>query len=75
MSDKETVVKELRAIPGVSEKAAEGLYSLGIRSAEELKGKDPVQLYEELRNRPGSYAEPCMLNQLKIAVKSAQSKK
>jgi hypothetical protein len=70
--DKDSVVGELRAIPGVSEKAAEALYALGIRSAKELEGKDPVAMYEELRNMPGSYAEPCLLNQLKVAVKAAK---
>ena len=72
MEDREATIKELRKIPGVSEKAAEGLYSLGIRSAADLKGRDPVAMYEELRNMPGSYVEPCMLNQLKVAVKSAE---
>lgn len=74
MEDKEATIKELRKLPGVSEKAAEGLYTLGIRSKEDLRGKDPVALYEELRNRPGSYCEPCMLNSFKIAVKSAERK-
>jgi Pathogenicity locus len=70
--EKAEVVGKLRKIPSVSEKAAEGLYDLGIRRPEDLKGKDPVALYEELRNKPGCYCEPCMLNQFKIAVKMAE---
>jgi hypothetical protein len=70
--EKEEVVRKLRKTLGASEKAAEGLYELGIRKPEDLKGKDPVSLYEELRNKPGSYCEPCMLNQFKIAVKMAE---
>jgi len=70
--DKDEVVRKLRKVPGVSEKAAEGLYVLGIRKPEDLKGKDPVAMYEELRNKPGHYCEPCMLNQFKIAVKMAE---
>ena len=69
--EREDAIRSLRKI-GVSEKAAEGLYTLGVRKPEDLKGKDPVSLYEELRNRPGSYCEPCMLNQFKIAVKMAE---
>jgi hypothetical protein len=70
-NEKDEVVKNLRKL-GMSEKAAEGLYSLGIKKSEDLKGKDPVALYEELRNTPGQYCEPCMLNQFKIAVKMAE---
>ena len=70
--DKDEVVRKLRKVPGMSEKAAEGLYVLGIRKPEDLKGKDPVAMYEELRNKPGNYCEPCMLNQFKIAVKMAE---
>ncbi len=72
MRKREEAIAELRSLPGVSEKAAEGLYELGITGKNELEGRDPVALYEELRNKPGSFAEPCMLNQFKIAVKSAE---
>ena len=68
------VISELRKLPGVGENAAEALYRLGIRSKEDLNGKDPEQMYEELRSMKGSYAEPCMLNSLKIAVRSASKK-
>ncbi len=73
MTNKDETVSELRKL-NISEKAAEGLFELGIRSATDLKGKDPVALYEELRNKPGSYCEPCMLNQFKVAVKMAERK-
>lgn len=75
MSDKESAIEELRKIPSVNEKAAEALWSLGIRSARDLEGRDAVALYEELRNTKGSYAEPCMLNILKIAVHYATKNK
>jgi nucleotidyltransferase/DNA polymerase involved in DNA repair len=71
---KDEVISELRGLPGVGENAAEALYRLGIRSKEDLKGKDPDQMYQELRSMKGSYAEPCMLNSLKIAVKAASKK-
>jgi recombinational DNA repair protein RecR len=68
------IISELRTLPGVGENAAEALYRLGIRSKEELIGKNPEQMYEELRSMKGSYVEPCMLNSLKIAVKAASKK-
>jgi len=73
--DKAVVIAKLRKIPGVGENAAEGLYRLGIRDADDLKGRSPEQMYEEMRNMKGYYAEPCMLNSCKIAVKYAESKK
>lgn len=72
MVEKEEFVVQIRKKLSISEKAAEGLYDLGIRSSADLKGKDPVALYEELRNKPGCFCEPCMLNQFKIAVKMAE---
>jgi RecG-like helicase len=71
---KNEVMAEFRTLPGVGENAAEALYRLGIRSKEDLIGRSPEQMYEELRSMKGSYAEPCMLNSLKIAVKSAKKK-
>jgi hypothetical protein len=71
---KAEITSELRMLPGVGENAAEALYRLGIRSKEDLIGKDPSQMYDELRSMKGSYAEPCMLNSLKIAVKAASKK-
>ncbi len=70
-SEMEQAVEGLRKL-GMSEKAAEGLYSLGIKGPEDLRGKDPVALYEQLRSTPGQFCEPCMLNQFKIAVKRAE---
>jgi len=72
---KSEVLADLRKIPGVGENASEALYRLGIRSADDLKGKVPEQMYEELRNMKDFYAEPCMLNSLKIATKYASTKK
>jgi hypothetical protein len=72
MAEKQEFVVQIRKKLSISEKAAEGLYDLGIRSSADLKGKDPVALYEELRNKPGCFCEPCMLNQFKIAVKMAE---
>jgi hypothetical protein len=71
---KTEVIAELRTLPGVGENAAEALYRLGIRFKDDLVGKNAEQMYEELRSMKGSYAEPCMLNSLKIAVKSAEKK-
>jgi len=71
MSEQDDVIKELHKIPGVSEKCALGMYLIGIRKKDDLKGKDPDTMYAELRERKDFYAEPCMQNMLKIAVAMA----
>lgn len=68
MSEQENVIAELRKLPSVSEKCCLGLYLLGIRSVDDLKGKDPNELYEALTLRKDFYAEPCMQKMIKIAV-------
>jgi len=67
-AEEDEVIAKLRTIPSVSEKCAKGLYLLGIREVNDLKGKDPADLYAKLRERNDFYAEPCMLNMIKIAV-------
>ena len=44
------------------------MYLLGIRNIEDLKGKDPDEMYSALTVRKDFYAEPCMQKMLKIAV-------
>ena len=68
MSEEDDVVAKLRTIPSVSEKCARGLYLLGVREIDDLKGRDPAGMYAELRGRKDFFAEPCMLNMIKIAV-------
>jgi len=72
---KESAIAELHKVPGVSEKGAEGLYLLGIRSVKDLAGQDPVDMYAKLKERKDFYAEPCLLNAFKIAVKFSQTKR
>lgn len=73
--DKEAVMKELRRIRSVNESAAGAMWSPGIRSVEDFKGRDATAMYEDLRNTKGSYAEPCMLNILRMAIHHASKNK
>jgi Holliday junction resolvasome RuvABC DNA-binding subunit len=67
-----STIDTLSRIPGVSEKTAEGMYLLGIRSVEDLRGRNAEDIYAALRERDDFYAEPCMLNQLRIAIKMSE---
>ena len=73
--EKESVIAELHKLPEVLEKAAEGIYLLGIKSVADLKGQDPVDMYAKLKDRKDFFAEPCMLNAFKIAVKFSKNGK
>jgi len=73
-AEMENTIRELSTIPGVSEKTAEGLYLLGMRSIDDLEGKIAEDIYAQLRERRDFYAEPCMLNQLRIAIKMSSIK-
>ena len=42
MGEQEEVIAKLMKIPSVSEKCCLGMYLLGIREIEDLKGKDPT---------------------------------
>lgn len=69
MSEEERmVVEKLGKLPSVSLKCRRGLYLLGIREIDDLKGRDPDELYGALTVRKDFYAEPCMQKMIKIAV-------
>jgi hypothetical protein len=46
--ENEAVMKELKKVPGMTDYAAMGLAQIGIRKVKELKGKDPMKLYEDV---------------------------
>ncbi len=66
---------DLKKIPGVGEKIAEDLQSLGIMSVEELKGKNPEKLYNDLCSMAGTKIDRCLLYVLRCAVYYASHKK
>lgn len=68
MGEQEEVVAKLKKIPCVNERCCVGMYLLGIREIEDLKGKNPEEMYAQLTVRNDFYAEPCMRNMLKLAV-------
>lgn len=66
--DKQAALRELKTIPGVGKAIAEDLWSLGIRRVDDLKGRDPQKLYDELRIGAGGKLDRCMLYVLRGAV-------
>jgi hypothetical protein len=66
---------ELRKIPGVGEKTAEDFKILGINRIDELKGKNPQELYERLCSINGQHLDRCILYVFRCAVYYASEKK
>ncbi len=62
------ILKRLQVIPGVGPSVARDLLDLGIRSPEDLAGRDPGALYEELCGIRGCRLDRCMLYVLRCAV-------
>ena len=59
---------ELEQIPGVGKAIAEDLHHLGITSIDQLRGRDPEELYRKLCDFKASPVDRCMLYVLRCAV-------
>jgi recombinational DNA repair protein RecR len=62
------LMKELQQIPGIGPKMAATLVSLGINTIEDLRDKDPQELYERLNRISGQRQDPCVLYTFRCAV-------
>lgn len=65
---KAVALRQLREIPGVGKSIAQDLWELGIRRAEDLKGKNPQKLYEKRCTQVGTRIDPCLLYVFRGAV-------
>jgi hypothetical protein len=74
--DKESVVGELKKIPGMNELTAQALYIYGIHSVDELIGKNADEVYLDMSKRHDVPADTCflLLNGLRTAVKYADTR-
>lgn len=55
-------------IPNIGQSMAEDFKSLGLKSPQELKGKDPLAMYEKLCKITKQRQDPCVLDTLMAAV-------
>ena len=55
-------VKTLIDLPNIGRAMAEDLHLLGIAKPEQLKGRDPYVLYQELSIATGQRQDPCVLD-------------
>ena len=59
---------QLQTLRNVGVATAERLYSIGIKTPEQLKKSDPKELYELLKIKEGGKLDKCVLYQLRGAV-------
>jgi hypothetical protein len=64
-----TDVARLEDIPNVGVSVAGDLRRLGIRSPEDLPGRDPYALYDDLCRVTGQRHDPCLLDTFIAAVR------
>jgi len=55
-------VAKLDELPNVGKAIAATLLLVGIKHPQDLIGKDPLKLYEQLCNTTGKRADPCVLD-------------
>lgn len=60
-------IRELQRIPGVGPSIAADLFHIGISSVEDLRGRDPAELFDRLVARNGPQ-DPCVLYTFRCAV-------
>lgn len=61
-------MNDLQKIPGIGPKMAADLQLLGINRIEDLRGKDPEELYGRLCRMTGHVQDPCVLYVFRCAV-------
>ena len=64
----QAILKEFQQIPGVGKSIANDLWNLGLRSVQDLKDKDPEELYLQLCAQQGRQIDRCMLYVFRCAV-------
>jgi hypothetical protein len=58
----------LESIPGVGPSIARDLQRLGVRRVDDLRGRDPARLYDELESVSGAHVDRCVLYVFRCAV-------
>ena len=73
MENKPASIRELRQIPGVGPSIANDLYRIGIRKIDDLKFKNPEDLYDWSNQMAGCVQDRCLLYVFLCAVYFAET--
>ena len=61
-------IRRLQSVINIGKVTAEELYSIGIKTPEQLKKSDPEKLYQKLKRKRGGKLDRCVLYQFRGAV-------
>ncbi len=64
-----TDIAQLEDIPNIGRSIADDLRQLGIQSPDDLPGRDPYKMYEDLCRITGQRHDPCLLDTFIAAVR------
>jgi len=67
------LLKIFRMIPGIGKKMAIELSEIGVKSMEDLAGRDPEELYLRSCSKAGTHVDKCVLYVYRCAVYYASS--
>jgi hypothetical protein len=59
---KRDCVKQLTDLPDIGKAMAEDLRTIGIIKPEQLTGRSPYEMYQELCSKTGSRHDPCVID-------------
>jgi hypothetical protein len=62
------VLKDLMSIPGVGRRMAQDLHDLGLNRVEDLRGRNPETMYQDLMDLRGAPVDRCVLYVFRCAV-------
>jgi len=65
---RDLAIKELTVIPGIGKSLANDLVNIGIKSLQDLKGKNPEMLYDLSNKFAGTVQDRCVLYTFRCAV-------
>ncbi len=68
------LLKEFSKIPGVGTKLAYRLWELGVRSLDDLAGRDPEELYMRMCSMAGRDVDKCVLYVFRCAIYFASNR-
>ena len=70
-----SILTQLETIPGVGKSIAKDMRNIGIRSVDDLKGKNPEKLYKKLCDYKAAPVDRCVLYVFRCAVYFASNTK
>ena len=68
MTQKDKAIKSLRQIPGVGISIANDFFNIGIHSVDELKNRNPEELFDLSNQYAGTVQDRCLLYVFRCAV-------